>query len=303
MRKTSVFARWQQAVLGFGLCLSMTMTMTMTADVARGQEDEKDVAEQAAAEEQKPSPLPAIGYVDSPMIPGTPWRVHDLNRPRPRIVQVPPAADPQPAPADAIVLFDGTDLSHWRTPGSKPGELLPAGWKIVDGVLEVVPDSGSIQSVDTFGDCQLHLEWSAPDKIESSSQARGNSGVILMGRYEIQVLDSYNNPTYADGQASAIYGQYPPLVNVTRPPTDWNVYDIIFKAPQFDGEKLVKPGYVTVFHNGVLVHYHRKLIGAVAHKDVGKYQPHPPAGSLVLQDHGNPMQFRNIWVRPLELED
>ncbi len=260
-------------------------------------------AQDAESETEKPKPLPAIGYVDSPRVPGSPWRVHDLNRPRPRIVSVPVATEPQTAPSDAIILFDGTDLSHWRTPGEAPGDLMPAGWKIVDGCLEVVPNSGSIQTVDTFGDCQLHLEWSAPDPPQGSSQERGNSGVIIMGKYEIQVLDSYRNVTYADGQASAIYGQYPPMVDVTRPPTDWNVYDIVFKAPVFDGDKLVKPGYVTVFHNGVLVHYHRKLMGAVAHKEVAQYVPHPPAGSLVLQDHGNPTRFRNIWVRPLDLDD
>jgi hypothetical protein len=297
MQKTSQITGWRQAVLMLGL----SVAVPMAANVALAQEE--GGGDETARAEEKPQPLPAIGYVDSPMIPGTPWRVHDLHRPRPRIVSVPASNEPQTAPSDAIILFDGSDLSHWRKPGDKPGELLPAGWKIVDGVLEVVPKSGSIQTVDTFGDCQLHIEWSAPDTPESSSQARGNSGVILMGHYEIQVLDSYDNVTYADGQASAVYGQYPPMVNVTRAPTDWNVYDIIFKAPVFDGDKLVKPGYVTVFHNGVLVHYHRKIMGAVAHKGVAEYRPHPPAGSLVLQDHDNPTQFRNIWVRPLELED
>ncbi len=258
-------------------------------------------SEPAASEPQKPAALPAIGYTDSPLIPGTPWRVHDLNRPRPRIVSVPPASAPQDPPSDAIVLFGGSNLSHWRTPGENPGDLLPAGWKVDGGYMEVEPNSGSIQTVDTFGDCQLHIEWSAPTPPESSSQSRGNSGVIIMGKYEIQVLDSYDNVTYADGQASAIYGQYPPMVNVTRAPGDWNVYDIVFQAPVFDGDKLVKPAYATVFHNGVLVHYHRKLLGAVAHKSLAEYSPHSPAGPLVLQDHGNRTRFRNIWVRPLDL--
>jgi hypothetical protein len=247
-------------------------------------------------------PLPAIGYTDSPLIPGTPWRVHDINRPRPRVVTVAPAGPVQPAPADAIVLFDGTDVAHWRTAGDNPGELLPAGWKVEEGNLVVAPNSGSIQSAETFGDCQIHIEWSAPAPPEGSSQGRGNSGVIIMGLYEIQVLDSYNNITYADGQASAVYGQYPPLVNATRPPGEWNVYDIVFLTPRFDGNKLVRPGFVTVFHNGVLVHHNREIIGAVAHKSLAKYVPHSPAGPLLLQDHGNPTRFRNIWVRPLDLD-
>jgi hypothetical protein len=258
-----------------------------------------------AQEAEKPAeqkPLPAIGYTDTPLIPGTPWHVHDINRPRPRVIAVPPAAPVQAAPADAIVLFDGTDLSHWRRPGSQPGDLFPAGWKIEDGNMVVVGGSGSIQSVDTFDDCQIHIEWSAPTPPEGSSQGRGNSGVIIMGRYEVQVLDSYNNITYADGQAAAIYGQYPPLVNVTRPPGEWNVYDIIFLAPRFDGNKLERPGYVTVIHNGVLVQYNREIIGGMTHKELARYVPHSPAGPLMLQDHGNPMRFRNIWVRPLELD-
>ena len=256
----------------------------------------------AATEVKSPVPVPAIGYTDTPLIPGTPWRVHDINRPRPIVVSVPPAADPSAAPGDAIVLFDGTDLSHWRQPG-KPGELFPAAWKVENGYMEVTPHSGSIQSVETFGDCQIHIEWSAPTPPEGSSQGRGNSGVIVMGKYEFQVLDSHNNITYADGQASAIYGQYPPLVNVTRPAGEWNVYDMVFRAPVFDGDKLVRPAYATVFHNGVLVHYNRKLLGAVRHKDLATYVPHSPAGSLLLQDHNNPTRFRNIWVRHLNLED
>jgi hypothetical protein len=266
----------------------------------RAQETAEDEAEDQSAASQ---PLPAIGYTDSPLIPGTPWRVHDINRPRPPIVTVGPPSEPQPAPSDAVVLFDGKDLSHWRKPGKEPGVLFPAGWAVKDGYMEVVPNSGSIQSAETFGDCQIHIEWSAPDPPEGSSQGRGNSGVIVMGRYEFQVLDSYQNITYADGQASAIYGQYPPLANVTRPPGQWNVYDIVFRAPVFDGDKLVKPAYATVFHNGVLVHYNRKLIGAVVHKSLAQYVPHSPAGPILLQDHGNPTRFRNIWVRPLELDE
>ncbi len=286
----------QQNQRGLGKALVFGMvTLALTAQFAWAQDEEQTST--------GPAPLPPIGYTDSPLIPGTPWRVHDINRPRPRIVKVAPAGPVQAAPADAIVLFDGTDLSQWRTPGANAGDLLPAAWKIEDGNLVVEPNSGSLQTANTFGDCQIHIEWSAPTPPESSSQARGNSGVLIMGRYEIQILDSYNNITYADGQASAVYGQYPPLVNVTRPPGEWNVYDIVFKAPQFDGSKLVKPAYVTVFHNGTLVQYNREILGEVAHKALAKYTPQSPAGPLVLQDHHNPTRFRNIWVRPLDLDD
>ena len=278
------------------------------AEATESSQDEShsDDSHESHGEAEKPKgpkPLPAIGYVDSPYIPGTPWRVHDINRPRPPIVQVAPAAAPQAAPSDAIVLFDGKDLSRWCKPGKEAGQILPAGWNVKDDYMEVEPGSGSIRSIDTFGDMQLHIEWSAPTPAESSSQGRGNSGVIIMGRYEIQVLDSYENTTYADGQAAAVYGQYPPAANVTRPPGDWNVYDIIFKAPRFEDDELVSAGYVTVFHNGVLMHYHRKLIGPVGHRAVNKYKPHSPAGPLHLQDHGNKTRFRNIWVRHLDLED
>jgi hypothetical protein len=283
-----------QTLIGLHRTVVLTaMVLTLNARAVWGQEAEQDAA--------NPTPLPAIGYTDSPLIPGTPWRVHDINRPRPRVVSVGPSGTVQPAPADAIILFDGTDLSHWRKPGDNPGEVLPAGWKVDGGNLVVEPNSGSIQTAETFGDCQIHIEWSAPSPPQGSSQGRGNSGVIIMGLYEIQVLDSYNNITYADGQASAVYGQYPPLVNATRAPGEWNVYDIVFLAPRFDGNKLVRPGYVTVFHNGVLVQYNREIIGAVAHKALAKYTPHSPAGPLMLQDHGNPTRFRNIWVRPLDL--
>jgi hypothetical protein len=280
-----------------GLRKALVGGMILAALVVQAAQAQDEAEAEASAQ-----PLPAIGYTDTPIIPGTPWRVHDINRPRPRIVTVAPAGPVQPPPADAIVLFDGSDLSHWRK-ADQAGDLFPAGWKSENGYLEVVPNSGSIQTVDTFGDCQLHIEWSAPSPPEGNSQGRGNSGVIIMGRYEVQVLDSYNNVTYADGQAASVYGQYPPLVNVTRPPGEWNVYDIVFEAPRFENNKLSRPGYVTVIHNGVLVQYHREIRGAVAHKHLAEYEPHSPAGPLVLQDHGNPTRFRNIWVRPLGLED
>jgi len=229
------------------------------------------------------------GYDDTPQLPGVKWRVHDKARPRPPVVNPGSGAAP---PADATVLFDGTDLKAWR------GEKGDAGWRIVDGAMEV-NGTGSLTTRAEFGDCQLHLEWMAPVKVEGESQGRGNSGVFLMGRYEIQVLDSFDNPTYADGQAAALYGQRPPDVNVCRKPGEWQSYDILFRGPRFEGNALVKPAIVTVLHNGVAVHHAEPLLGATAHRTVGVYTPHGPKGPVVLQDHGNPVRFRNVWIRSL----
>jgi hypothetical protein len=164
----------------------------------------------------------------------------------------------------------------------------------------VAPRTGDIETREHFGDCQLHLEWAAPAEVSGNSQGRGNSGVFLMGRYEIQVLDCYDNPTYADGTTAAIYGQHPPLVNACRRPGEWQTYDIIWTMPRFEGDRLVSPAYVTMLHNGVLVHNHREVLGLTAHRRSTPYAPHPPAGPLRLQDHGNPTRFRNIWYRPLD---
>ncbi len=164
----------------------------------------------------------------------------------------------------------------------------------------VAGGTGDIQTKQHFGDCQLHIEWAAPVEVKGESQGRGNSGVFLMGRYEIQVLDCYSNVTYADGATAAIYGQYPPLVNACRKPGEWQTYDIFFVAPRFEGEKLVSPAYVTVIHNGVLVHHHQELLGSTGHKILPSYEPHPPKGPIRLQDHGNPVRYRNIWIRDLK---
>lgn len=235
-----------------------------------------------------------VGYDDTPHLPagrdGKAWRVHDKQRPVPPVVT--PGEGTKP-PSDAIVLFDGKDLSRWQTDSGKE-----AGWKLVDGAMEV-NGTGNLQTRDGFGDCQLHLEWAAPAKAESESQGRGNSGVFLMGRYEVQVLDSYKNRTYADGQAAALYGQKPPEVNACRAPGEWQSYDILFRGPRFEGEKLVSPANVTVFHNGICVHHGVDLLGATAHRAVAKYTPHEPIAPLLLQDHGNPVRYRNIWIRPL----
>lgn len=232
------------------------------------------------------------GYDDTPHLPGNRWRVHDKARPRPAVVKPGEGTSP---PSDAVVLFDGTGLGAWR---AESGEA-PAAWRVAAGTME--PNgTGSIATRDAFGDCQLHIEWATPAKVEGESQGRGNSGVFLMGLYEIQILDSYENPTYADGQAAALYGQRPPAVNACRPPGAWQTYDILFRAPRFDGEKVLEPALVTVLHNGVAVHHAEALLGATAHRTLALYKPHPPEGPIVLQDHGNPVRFRNVWVRRLQ---
>ncbi len=252
----------------------------------------------AQSRNQKPKKF-AEGYTDTPFLPGGKWRVHDLHRPHPRVVT--PGEKPGAPPSDAIVLFDGKDLSHWVTRGKRKdqGKILPPQWKLENGYIEVVPGTGDLVSKEEFGDCQVHVEWASPANVVSNSQGRGNSGVLLMARYEIQVLDSYRNITYADGQAAAMYGQYPPLVNACRKPGEWQSYDIIFEAPVFDGSKLVKPAYVTVLHNGVVVHNHQAFLGPMRHKVLTRYVPHGPTGPLMLQSHNNPVRYRNIWVRPL----
>ena len=236
------------------------------------------------------------GFQDTPLVPGTKWHVHDNERPQPEVITPGTFSTqdtPGKAPSDAIVLFDGTNLDKWRS-GDEA-----AKWDLVDGAMQVKPKTGELTSKDEFGDCQLHIEWSAPNPPTGNSQGRGNSGLFMMNRYEIQILDNYNNPTYADGTASAIYGQTPPQVNAIRPPGEWNVYDIIWQGPRFKDGKLEKPAYATILVNGVVTQNHTMLIGDTPFKNVGKYNPHGETGPIRLQDHGNPMRFRNIWVRPL----
>ena len=213
--------------------------------------------------------------------------------PEPRVVDPGPPGGP---PSDAVVLFNGRDLSQWaRRDGG--GD---AKWEIRDGAMSVVRGAGDIITREEFGDAQLHLEWAAPAEPRGQGQGRGNSGVFLMGRYEVQVLDSYNNKTYVNGQAGSIYKQYPPLVNVSRPPGQWQTYDIIFHAPRFDDwGNVTKRATVTVLHNGVLVQDHVEVQGRTTHDRPPTYEKHPPKGPIVLQDHGDPVRFRNIWIRPL----
>jgi prepilin-type processing-associated H-X9-DG protein len=227
-----------------------------------------------------------------------PWAVHDGNRPQPKIVTPGTFSSPgQPGkpPSDAIVLFDGSDLSHWESAkdGSAPK------WQIINGALQVEPSTGDIRTKDKFGDCQLHIEWAAPSEVKGDSQGRGNSGIFLEGLVEIQVLDSYHNVTYADGHAAAVYGVNPPMVNAVRPPGEFQVYDIIFRRPVYEDGRLADPGYVTVFVNGVVAQDHALLEGPTGHMARSKPGPLPATGPLELQDHGNPMRFRNIWYRDL----
>lgn len=235
-----------------------------------------------------------LGYDDTPMLPGLPFHVHDPKRPHPPVVT--PAAQAGGAPSDAIVLFDGKlvngdALSQWQS-----GK---GNWKVANGYLEVTPGAGDLVTKQKFGDVQLHVEWAAPEEVRGNSQNRGNSGIYLQGRYEVQVLDSYQNPTYADGQAGALYGQWPPLANAIRKPGEWQSYDIVFESPRFENGKLMKPAYATVFLNGVLLHSHKELMGPTVHRQLAKYAAQPAEDSLVLQDHQQPVRYRNIWIRRL----
>jgi hypothetical protein len=227
------------------------------------------------------------------------WEIHDMKRPQPPVVE--PGSEssqerPGKPPSDAVVLFDGTDLSKWKTRETDQ----PAKWKVVDGYIEVAPKTGYITTRQSFGDCQLHIEWSAPLPAHGTGQERGNSGVYLMDKYELQVLDSYNNQTYPDGQAAGLYGQYPPLVNASRAPGLWQTYDVVFHGPRFDkAGKLLRPARATVFHNGVLVQDDSELTGPTEHHQRPPYSAHPEKMPLSLQDHGQPVRYRNIWIREI----
>jgi hypothetical protein len=224
------------------------------------------------------------------------WKVHDTERPMPPVVEPGPAGDPVPAPSDAILLFDGKDLSQWTD-----GKGQPARWKVENGYMEVVAKTGGIRTRQKFGDCQLHVEWASPAVVKGEGQGRGNSGVFLMNIYEVQVLDCYKNKTYADGMTASLYAQYPPEVNACRPPGEWQTYDIVFHRPRFDDQgQLISPAVFTVFHNNILVHDNAELIGPTTHKARPPYKAHPDRLPISLQDHGNPVRFRNIWIRDLE---
>jgi len=254
-----------------------------------------------AASKPKPRPVSVVingveGHQDTPMEPNGKWHVHDPARPQPPVVT--PGAtfsENAPPPSDAIVLFDGTDLSHWRDAKGNP-----APWVIKDGAM--ITTKTDIFTTNLLGDIQLHLEFREPTPAKGSGQGRGNSGVIFMGHYEIQVLDCYHNPTYPDGTTGAIYAQHPPLVNPCRPPGEWETYDITFTVPHFGPKgELITPAYATVILNGVVVQNHQAVRGTTTHMAVGAYEDQSPTGPLRLQYHLNAVAYRNIWVRPIEV--
>jgi hypothetical protein len=223
------------------------------------------------------------------------WKQHEWDRPRPPVVQPVEIPLPSPVPADAVVLFGGDDLSAWQRPNGSAAE-----WTVESGYLQVTPGGGTIQTREGFGDAQLHIEWASPSPPRGTNQDRGNSGLFLMGRYEVQVLDSYQADTYADGQAGAIYGQYPPLANATRAPGEWQAYDIVFRRPRFSAEgSLLEPARVTVVHNGIVVQNNEAILGPTSYMQFSPYEAHPDEGPIQLQDHGHPVRFRNIWIRRL----
>jgi hypothetical protein len=242
----------------------------------------------AAPEQSSP-----VGYSDTPLIPGSKWKVHDIDRPRPDAVK--PADKPGGAPADAVVIFDGTNTDQIV---SKNGA--PCPWAIEHG--EVLIKGGDCWTKASFASCQLHLEWKSDPATKGNSQLKGNSGVFFMDRYESQILDCDHNLTYADGMAGAVYGQTPPLVNAVRKAGEWQIYDIVFTAPKLEGGKVVEPAYVTTFLNGMCVQNHTSIMGPTKHRETTNYEgDFPDSAPVRLQDHGNspPVRLRNIWIRPL----
>ena len=241
--------------------------------------------------------FPAISLAQTQVDPK--YEIHDRNRPVPPVIEPGTSSTQEAAghaPSDATVLFDGKDLAKWQHKDASA-----AKWKVENGYFEVVPKTGYVYTRESFGDCQLHVEFSEPSPAKGESQDRGNSGVFLQGLYETQVLDSYQSKTYADGQAGAIYGQYPPLVNASRPPGQWQTYDIVFHGPRFDKDgKLLRPARETVFHNGVLVQDNVELTGPTAHGERLPYKAHAERLPLALQDHNHPVRYRNIWIRELK---
>jgi hypothetical protein len=232
-----------------------------------------------------------IGYKDTPILPWCGYHVHDPDRPAPKkVTPAPPDTTGKTgaAPTDAIILFDGTDIRQWKS----------SDWKIEN--RELIAVSGNLSTKQSFSDCQLHIEWMAPNPPQGGIWDRGNNGVMLMGLFEIQVYDSYTEKLYPDGQAASVYGQTPPIVNACRKPGQWQSFDIVFFAPVFKSGKLEKPAYVTVLHNGVLVHHNQKIYGPTGHRILPRY-PKTMAEKLPLSlsAHNNPVRFRNIWIRPL----
>jgi hypothetical protein len=248
-----------------------------------------------AAADNKPHP---VGYDDTPLIPGTSWRVHDIARPAPPVVA--PAVRPGGAPSDAIILFDGTSTAQFYAKKKDVPGKHPSPWRIENG--ELLVDGGDCWTHLEFASCQLHLEWKSEPHTKGNSQKKGNGGVFFMDRYESQILDCDNNPTYADGMAGSVYGQTPPLVNAVRKAGEWQTYDIVFTAPKLKDGKVVEPARITTFLNGVCVQNSTMIMGPTLHKKATSWTgTFPEKASLRFQDHKNepPVRLRNIWVRPL----
>ena len=254
----------------------------------------------AMSADDKPNP---IGYSDTPIIPGTQWKVHDIDRPRPEAVK--PGDKLGDPPADAIILFDGTNTDAFQSKkkddkGKDTKEMGPCPWKIENG--ELLVNGGDSWTKQEFASCQFHLEWKSAPETKGTSQKKGNGGIFFMDRYETQILDTDNNPTYADGMTGGIYGQTPPLVNAGKKAGEWQTYDIVFTAPKLENGKVIEPAYLTTFVNGICVQNHTKIMGPTKHKQITDYTgTFPEAAAIRLQDHKNepPIRLRNIWIRPL----
>ena len=281
------------------VCLSVLGALLVTAGCSASDFDTPVVKRWTKMEKNDQGEMKEVKYMTIDGI-----MVHEDD---PAIQPPPPVVTPGPAPegdfitappSDAIVLFDGTNLDQWTATDGTPTK-----WIMKDGAMQPTPSSGYIQSKEAFGSCQLHVEFATPVKVEGEGQGRGNSGVFLMGEYEVQVLDNYENATYPDGQCGALYGRKKPLFNACRKPGEWQSYDIIFHRPVFEGDKVVKRATFTVIHNGVLIHDNVELSGGTGWEggsSISEYKPHGDKGPLKLQDHGNPVLFRNVWIRPLE---
>lgn len=289
--------------------LAFAASLGMAADEkpAPGKKNEPAGKKATPSPKGKAAPAPAAaapkvyptGYDDTPVIPGTKWKVHDIDRPRPEHVL--PGEMPMDAPADAVVIFNGTDTSGLYTKDKETGRVMPCPWEVKDGAMLVA--GGDCWTKEEFGSCQIHLEWWSAPETEGNSQKKGNGGIFFMDRYECQILDTFNNPTYADGMTGCIYGQTPPLVNAVKPPGNWQTYDIVFTAPELDKDgKVTKPAYVTTFVNDVCVQVHTEIMGPTQHKKTTSYEGIFPAQApFRFQDHKNnpPIRLRNIWVRRL----
>jgi len=242
------------------------------------------------------------GYTDTPLVPGQQWHVHDPARPYPP--KATPGAKPGDPPSDAIILFDGKDLSHWLpatqiTPTGPTTREGPPKWKVENGYMEIVPGTGDLETKEKFGNVQLHVEFALPTTTSGSTTDRGNSGIFLQGRYEVQIFDEYRNPIYADGQIGAIYGQWPPLVDAGLKPGEWQTCDILFEAPKMQGDKVLKPAYLTAILNGMVVQNHTELLGPTVYRAAAKYIAQPAEDGILIQNHNSAVRFRNIWARRL----